>query len=82
MTELLYTPASPPQDPSGIPLYVHRELIKIGAFMRASSRVVTYYEEPPNSQDGDLAIADGVGWNPGSGTGFYIKLAGAWSFVV
>lgn len=36
---------------------------------------------PKKPRDGVLAMADGVGWNPGSGAGFYGYRAGSWRFL-
>jgi hypothetical protein len=40
--------------------------------------VPSYTSQPDNPQEGSLAIADGTGWNPGSGAGTYIYRAGQW----
>jgi hypothetical protein len=34
---------------------------------------------PTRPTEGDLARADGVGWNPGAGAGLYEYRAGAWA---
>ena len=33
---------------------------------------------PSPTTDGDVAYADGTGWNPGSGAGLYVRTGGAW----
>lgn len=33
---------------------------------------------PLKPRDGQLVNADGVGWNPGSGAGYYERKGGAW----
>jgi hypothetical protein len=35
---------------------------------------------PPKPRDGMIVYADGTDWNPGSGEGFYERIAGAWVF--
>lgn len=35
--------------------------------------------EPENPQEGMQVFADGTGWNPGSGRGFYEYKSSAWS---
>lgn len=34
--------------------------------------------EPDKYEDGMIVYADGTSWNPGSGEGFYGRVAGAW----
>lgn len=36
------------------------------------------HAEPERYQDGDLVLADGTDWNPGSGGGLYLRFSGAW----
>lgn len=36
---------------------------------------------PATPVEGDIALADGTGWNPGSGKGFYGYYTGAWHFL-
>lgn len=33
---------------------------------------------PAKPANGTLVLADGVGWNPGSGAGFYERKGGVW----
>ena len=40
--------------------------------------VPTHNVPPSNPEIGQLAIADGTNWNPGSGAGTYIFRANAW----
>ena len=41
----------------------------------------TFHVEPPETQNGYQAIADGTDWNPGSGNGLYIYYNGAWHLI-
>jgi hypothetical protein len=34
--------------------------------------------EPNKPRDGQIVLADGTNWNPGSGAGFYGRSAGSW----
>jgi hypothetical protein len=34
--------------------------------------------EPPRPREGNIACADGIGWNPGLGAGYYEFIAGEW----
>jgi hypothetical protein len=38
----------------------------------------TINKAPTKPRDGMVRYADGVGWNPGSGEGFYGYYAGSW----
>lgn len=81
MTQLTYTPSSPPQDEEGFRKWVSAELLRVGAAVYNASVVPTYYQEP-RPEEGLLAIADGTSWNPGAGAGLYIYLNSAWTFIV
>ena len=76
----MYSPESPPRN-GDLTAYLERELLRIaanfaqieeGVFMRARGRA------PDKPREGQLAIADGVGWNPGSGKGLYEYRSGSW----
>lgn len=41
-------------------------------------RLVELHEEPKKPRSGDVALADGTDWNPGSGAGYYGYYGGAW----
>lgn len=41
-------------------------------------RVPVVTVAPASPVDGDMAYADGAGWNPGGGAGFYGRIGGAW----
>lgn len=41
-------------------------------------RVPVVTAAPGSPADGDIAYADGAGWNPGAGEGFYGYENGAW----
>jgi len=44
-------------------------------------RPQVYTSAPTAPYDGLIAIADGTGWNPGSGAGYYGYYASAWHFL-
>lgn len=44
-------------------------------------RVLTYTAAPLNPYEGQIVIADGTSWNPGSGGGFYGYHGGSWNFL-
>ncbi len=37
--------------------------------------------EPSKPRDGQVVLADGTNWNPGSGVGFYGYRNGSWTFL-
>lgn len=43
--------------------------------------VVEYTAAPTQPYDGQIVIADGTSWNPGSGGGFYGYYGGSWTFL-
>lgn len=68
-----YYPSKLPKDhPGGS--YLKKELDRVSeAITRiAQGRIFTKASEPPRSpDDGQIAFADGEGWDPGDGKGYY-----------
>jgi len=60
-------------------LYVDKELLRLSTFLINLPVVPTYYEEPKEPVEGQWAIADGTGWNPGGGYGVYIYFNNTWN---
>lgn len=79
----MYTPESPGSINSFDQLkeYIERELNRVGAAIEASNRVPTVAVVPSKPREGDVYIADGTNWNPGSGAGTYIFEGGVWSLL-
>ena len=77
-----YTPAPPPQNLEGLPVYLHRELLRISAIVSALALVPTYHEEPPSSEEGQFATAAGNWATALGGAGLYFHTGGSWTFVV
>jgi hypothetical protein len=79
-----YVPAAPPQNLEGIPVYLHRELVRIAGVLSNISDNI--YEEthvaPDKPQNGQVVYADGTDWNPGSGRGLYFYKGSTWTFIV
>jgi hypothetical protein len=79
---MAYKPRNVPNDPAQLPGFFMVELENVArAINRPTSKLEMLYVAPPKPQDGDLALADGTSWNPGSGAGFYGYRAGAWRFL-
>lgn len=49
------------------------------AFQKVLPKV--YTAEPTKPFDGLIVVADGTGWNPGSGAGYYGYYNGTWKFL-
>lgn len=41
-------------------------------------QLLELHAEPLKPRDGMIVLADGTGWNPGAGQGFYGRYASAW----
>jgi len=76
-----YSPNNVPADVSDLPRYVGEELLRISSLfgLITKGRGLPPLAVPPvRPREGDLASADGVGWNPGSGAGLYEYISGQW----
>lgn len=79
---MTYTPRNVPQDPAQLPGFFMAELENIARSINTPTlRLEMLYVAPKKPRDGDLALADGTSWNPGSGAGFYGYRAGSWRFL-
>ena len=47
----------------------------------ADGQLDTTTVAPTKPREGMFRLADGVSWNPGSGSGFYGYRAGVWRFL-
>lgn len=77
----LYVPGPPPRElPAEAQNYLRSELEKIALAVRqiAAGHIDMTYVAPAKPRPGDLRLADGSSWNPGSGAGFYGYYGGAW----
>lgn len=79
----LYKP-EPVSDVSDVPQlvrYLQNELDNIRkAFLHTlPKRIDWLHAEPSRPREGDIAGADGIDWNPGSGEGVYAYYAGTWN---
>ena len=75
-----YMPEPIPSNPADIPQYLERELTKIKTAidMLALGHVDKTYVAPVKPREGDIRLADGTSWNPGSGAGFYGYYGSSW----
>lgn len=80
----MYKPAqATPRDLPNLVRYLFKELQRIGQELGIlNNPIPTLNVEPERPQEGLMIIADGTDFNPGSGNGLYIRLNGAWVFIV
>lgn len=78
---VFYVPEPTPADAQELPAYVARELekIRIAVDMLALGHLDKTHVAPAKPREGDIRLADGTDWNPGSGAGFYGYYGGAWA---
>jgi len=79
-----YAPnGQPPTNPQELQRYLQAELNRISAAIKllAAGHLDTTYFAPAKPRDGDVRLADGTHWNPGSGQGFYGYYASAWHLL-
>ena len=55
-----------------------RKLSTVTDQQAALLRLATTYVVPDKPRAGDIRLADGTQWNPGSGAGFYGYYGGSW----
>ena len=81
---MAYEPRDPPIEIDEILAeYIVSELREIAAQFKQVEqiRLVVLHVIPDKPRDGDIILADGVDFNPGSGAGFYGRSAGAYVFL-
>jgi hypothetical protein len=67
-----------------IPAYLNRELLALSQSLNSAQPFALLQMlnvAPLKPRDGQIVLADGTHWNPGSGAGFYGYRAGAWRFL-
>lgn len=77
-----YLPAPAGQLPvnAEVRRFLEAELGKIADILNTDQIMLEPQAEAPlRPENGVIAYADGVNWNPGSGEGFYGYEAGAWA---
>lgn len=80
----MYMPQTPPSDPAKLPGFLFSELSRLQQELAASKdalRLDVSYVAPTKPRDGEIRLADGTSWNPGSGAGYYGYRAGSWRFL-
>lgn len=75
-----------PEDPQALADFLRTEFQRLEQALNEPqdvARLRTLHVEPKKMVAGDLVIADGTDWNPGSGEGAYLRNAAntAWVFL-
>ena len=81
---MAYNPLDPPVSvPAEVAIYLRQELQSIAEALAEVDeiQVVELNVEPIRPRNGQIILADGTNFNPGSGAGFYGRSAGAWVFL-
>lgn len=81
MAAIVYTPEEPPRDlADDLSRYLSQEFSRVAlTFGDPKVRFVdTTTVAPVKPRAGEIRLADGTGWNPGAGAGFYGYYGGAW----
>jgi len=77
---VFYVPETSPSDPNQLSAFIDRELqrVKMAIDLLALGHLDKTYVAPTKPREGDIRLADGTSWNPGSGAGFYGYYGSAW----
>lgn len=80
---IAYQIDEPPRDPSALGRYLYSELLKIQATIQGLSdgHLDMTHVPPAKPRDGDIRLADGTDWDPGSGQGLYCYYGGVWNLL-
>lgn len=80
---VFYAPQDPPDDPAELPRYLREETQRIQAAIAALAlgHIDKSNVAPTKPRTGDLRLADGTNWDPGSGQGVYVYYGSAWHFL-
>ena len=55
--------------------------LQIAINLLAAGHLDTSYAAPTKLREGDIRLADGTSWNPGSGKGVYCYYSSAWHLL-
>ncbi len=78
-----YAPGVAPSEPDQFRRFMEEELRRISAAITlvAAGHIDKTYAAPTKPREGDVRLADGTTWNPGSGAGVYAYYGSAWHFL-
>ena len=81
---MAYAPEPVPISKDELSAYLERELRRISAEFTVGIDAIllpTLYVAPSKPREGQVVLADGTSWNPGSGAGFYGYRGGSWRLL-
>lgn len=83
LSSAFYAPGVAPSEPDQLRRFVEDELRKIAAAfaLLAAGHIDKTNAAPTKPREGDIRLADGTQWNPGSGAGVYAYYGAAWHFL-
>lgn len=78
---VFYAPEPVPSDPKELPAYIERNnrAIEMAINLLAAGHLDETHVAPVKPRVGDLKLADGTNWNPGSGQGIYAYYNSVWN---
>ena len=79
-SSIAYVPELPPEN-TELYRYLYNEFQRISAALSllAEGHLDEVHIEPKKPRKGDIRLADGTNWNPGSGSGIYYYNGSLWS---
>lgn len=83
ISSAFYAPGVAPSNEDDFRMWVEREFKNISAVLNllAAGHIEKTYAAPAKPREGDIRLADGTQWNPGSGAGTYAYYNSAWHFL-
>lgn len=82
---MAYTPREVPQDLESLPAWLKDEIHSLSLEINYLRPQAIYMElthvAPTKVRTGELRMADGTDWNPGSGAGLYRWNGSSWTFI-
>lgn len=78
---VFYAPEPVPSDPKELPAYIERNnrAIEMAINLLAAGHLDETHVAPVKPRNGDIRLADGTNWNPGSGQGVYAYYNSTWN---
>lgn len=83
LSSAFYAPGVAPSESDQLRRFIEDELRKIAAAfaLLAAGHIDKTNAAPTKPREGDIRLADGTQWNPGSGAGVYAYYGAAWHFL-
>ena len=78
---IVYTPGTVPRDQEQMVNFLQDELLKLQNVIAAlaAGHVDETHVAPTKPRTGDIRLADGTNWNPGTGQGVYAYYNSTWN---